>query len=496
MVSSAPPRQLLTGAAIASPPRQVVVANQGVAVEPPGVSEQLPRLAARDTVSRKRKVADCGGVGVHNGAVVPVPAVPHAASRRPLVVVRKSGASMVVGTSAPTPASGGALPVHMVGMVPDVYLPPPRPQRRAVVHRGLGPVLLAKFRVACAIRVLRICPSLISQIDGLCFSLSRMRLERDVLAHNLDVSFCPHFGHASFESASSYDGLYFGAPDVVAQEIVRVSEQHGRGVFIVVDEGPACRSEVIQLLFKKPRLTFTLPSDSIVGAPPISPTSRIVAVLVDFGMFRWKAKRRRENKLSLDVQPRLAKVRRIGTQPELTTRVSPIAHERYPKPCDDEKTSFGEPAAQVSTVDYHRPPQWDPVVMGKWAKDFPCPGVSGFALDATSCGIDSFVGDISKAVWQPVARREPEVAAKISSTLAKEISLGRCVGPLPHPPFKCCRTCPNFGRPKKKHDPTNNEIRMCCHFSKGGKQSVNALCINPHLISVHCSAASIPLVKM
>ncbi len=157
--------------------------------------------------------------------------------------------------------------------------------------------------------------------------LCRMRIERDVLAHCLDVSYCSMYGCASFESASSFDGFYFGSARDVESAVLQAKEEHGRGVFIVVDPGRA--------LFASCRLQFVLPSDAILPGTAVKSSHRLVGVLADFGIFRWKAKRRRERVLEVAVQAELSSRRLLGVQPVLVTRVSPIAHLRFPKPKHD-----------------------------------------------------------------------------------------------------------------------------------------------------------------
>ncbi len=316
--------------------------------------------------------------------------------------------------------------------------PPPASCHRSV---GAGPALLGRFRVPCAHRCLRLDPSLVSQIDGLCFSLCRMRIERDVLASCLEDAYCANFGRASFESASSFDGLYFGAASAVHAAVLCACAEHGRGVFVVIDPGQAHRLDWQIMLFKHSRLQFVLPPDSLGSESVVADGSRVVAVLSNFGRFKWKAKRRPERSLDIQVQPALSKRHKLRVQPVLVTRVSPTAHTRFPVAGDD-RAPCGEPVAATSSASKRRPPQWNIDVIRRWAEDFPCPAVARFAIQAASTGMDSFVGDISKAVWQPATKKASVVSAKCFETLLKEIALGNAVGPLSHPPLRVAAPVP------------------------------------------------------
>ena len=250
-----------------------------------------------------------------------------------------------------------------------------------------------------------------------------MRLERDVLAHSFDASYCPFYGRATFESASFVDSLYFGSPAAVATAVLRVQSEHGRGVFVIVDPGTVLRPQWQRILFTNARLQFVLPREALVGGLPVPPAYRVVAILATFGKFQWKAKRRRERVLDVAVQSELSARKRVGTQPVLVTRVSPVAPDRFPTLADDTAPP-GKPAIEVSTVVGRRPPQWDVAVIKRWAAEFPCPTVAKFAIDAASTGIDSFVGDISKAIWQPTPRKPAALAAKCRESLDKEVAKG------------------------------------------------------------------------
>ena len=308
----------------------------------------------------------------------------------PLVEVEQKRPAYAV---VPTPES-----VHQLAVLPPApALPLPVLRHRSI---GAGPVLLARFRLPCPHRLLRLDPSLVSQIDGLCFSLCRMRLERDVLADSLEAAYCPIFGRASFESASSFDGFYFGDPRDVEAALRSAVEEHGRGVFVVVDPGRALRPEWQATLFSHARLQFVLPVGSM-GAPA---TSRVVAVLANFGKFKWKSKRRPERSLDVVIQPELSKRVKLQAQPVLVTRVSPIAHNQLSVLADDRATG-GAPSTDVSTVTQRRAPQWNVGTIRRWARDFPCPAVAQFAIEAASVGIDSFVGTSLKLCGSRRLRR-------------------------------------------------------------------------------------------
>ena len=180
----------------------------------------------------------------------------------------------------------------------------------------------------------------------------------------------------------------------------------------------------------------------------------------------------------------------IGTRPLLSTLVSPDLAKRRADPAHDELPAQ-PPASAVSPTSFRRPNQWDMSVMRRWAADLPCPTVARLGLECCEGVLNPFKGDLSKAVWYPPHRLTAVESDACWASFMKEVAKGNTLGPFPYPPFASCRQCPFFPVPKKKHEPLNPAVRVCCHFSKGGTGSVNSLCDSYGLISVHASASMI-----
>ena len=166
--------------------------------------------------------------------------------------------------------------------------------------------------------------SLISQIDGLLFSLLGIRLNRDVLAPVPAEAQCAFYGRGESESCSAFLGLYVSDYRAV-QVAVR---HHACGVFVV----PQCNLPSLQgpsytigkdginwhtHLVWCQLLSFNLPLDARVDAQgnAITSSTALRAIFANFSAcHRFKAKRRPETLFELRTIPLMVSVPcHIGT---------------------------------------------------------------------------------------------------------------------------------------------------------------------------------------
>lgn len=76
--------------------------------------------------------------------------------------------------------------------------------------------------------------SIISQIDGLAYSLAGVRIERDVvLAASATVSYAPNYGMLSFECCASFFGFYFTASPLIPEVVLSAARCRACGIFVV-----------------------------------------------------------------------------------------------------------------------------------------------------------------------------------------------------------------------------------------------------------------------
>jgi hypothetical protein len=345
--------------------------------------------------------------------------------------------------------------------------------------------------------------SLVSQIDGLLYHLRGLRLERDVMATSREDSYCPFFGRHHFESSSSFIGLYMSDFHLLPAAIEEAARHHAFGVFVVPVWkgrypmlGPAGKQlPWYEFLLSKSQVIFDLPASAFsCDGKRVEVDYAIQAVVASFDYVgKFKAKRRRERRIGLELIPELDEPPfKIGVTPVLMTRVSPLADKRAPTPAmDTARAATGQVVMCPPALLPARQTSWDVPMMEAWARDYPHPGVVALALQAVGAGCDPFVGDVTKPVQARQSTRTPQELDKCRARLAEEVSAGRAAGPFPSIPLAGARPCPYFSIPKMKHDPTCADIRIVMNFSKGGSESVNGLCWSPHFLAFHCGAKDI-----
>lgn len=292
--------------------------------------------------------------------------------------------------------------------------------------------------------------SIISQIDGLAYSLAGVRIERDVLAASGSVSYSPNYGMLQFECCSSFFGLYFTAPSLIPEVVLSAAMCRACGVFIVpIRPGAAPFDDKgrswFDLLMAHSLLTFPLSS----GTAGFGATYGVQAVLASFDFVgRLKSKRRPERRFPVSPIPRLDVAPfQVGVLPVVITRVSPEEACYTPSSSADRVAASAPlPAAMVSDI----PPSprrspWSVSAIQGWLSDYPCPRVKELALHVAAGDLDPFVGDLAKHVPRPNGVLSENEMLTFREKFMENVAEGRMWGPSTLAPFPAFRTCNPFG---------------------------------------------------
>ena len=78
-------------------------------------------------------------------------------------------------------------------------------------------------------------PSVVLQLDGLLYSIVRLRLERDLCAATWESSFCHIFGLARFEAASAFCALFLHDPEMMQRVVDAAVIHRACGLFVIPD---------------------------------------------------------------------------------------------------------------------------------------------------------------------------------------------------------------------------------------------------------------------
>ncbi len=348
-------------------------------------------------------------------------------------------------------------------------------------------------------------PSVVAQIDGLCWVCLGIRVERDVCALSGGDSYCKFFGQVPVgrvqASWSTFVGLFHTSPTLLPLVVSTAAADHA--VAVVVSPVWPGRSPLLPMgkkgkdgarrkigwfdaLMRRALLVVDLPRDAFVGGSGdmVSSSCGWVAVVADFGYIgKFKSKRRPEKRLAVGVLPRLRRSPAVGCLPTIPTRVSPLALGSMPSSVAPARWT-GKSAVPGGAS------RWDPDVVSAWQDGYPCAATAGLAVAVSTTGVDPFVGDILRGD-APSSRLTPAESEQCRDKLVEEVRAGRSVGPFSAPPFDPCRLCSFFTVPKKKHDPGNTDVRFISNFSKGAEGSVNGECWSPNFLGFYPMASHI-----
>jgi hypothetical protein len=326
--------------------------------------------------------------------------------------------------------------------------------------------------------------SLLLQIDGLLFATFRERLERDVCATSASDSVCPFWG-PSLSPASTYCGLYFPTPALLADVIAACRSERGLGVFI----GRIDSVSIITLLADNlVLLRFDFPHTAF---------SEWCGVFCSF-TFAGRVKRRKDH-IAFDIPILLdgCVPKKIGLLPFCPARMSPTPF--LPQLVDDICN------ASPSFAPYHDIPlpeqvaSWDSATIAQCATTYPFKDIAELCIAAASPeGSDScFAGDRQKCVLAKNSPLSPLQWENIREKFLDDISLKRMLGPFPRCPFPndwCnaqARQISLSTRPKDKWDPLSERFRVISSLSVHKPSSVNDLVFSPKLVSFHLQGTNL-----
>jgi hypothetical protein len=317
-------------------------------------------------------------------------------------------------------------------------------------------------------------PSFVVQLDGLLYSIFRLRVEVDVFAPSATSSFCMSWGKQC-SPASAFCGLYFSERSLLLGCVESVSSQQGFGVFLLPSP-PLYPPELLSRLQAASKLHFSF----VCGHIPWS------AYFCSWGSPVLRRKRN-ESEFALSVV-QSAPVR-VGLLPFCPARVSPLA-VRPDGSADSVVASPSMPTSSLLSSPPLKRGSWDSDAFRQFARCFPFPDTAALAILAASFnGLPTrFAGDRSKCVLRPNMASSPEDLIRYRSRFSEEVSAGRMIGPFSSLPFpnEWCRHQPRnipLGIiPKDKWDSQSVRFRVIGDVSAGGRSSVNELIFDPRFL--------------
>ena len=343
------------------------------------------------------------------------------------------------------------------------------------------------------------------QVDGLIVALfgRQARVDRDVLGDpgNAVAAAC---GMEPYDCVSSLFGIYIHELDVAWVSVATVAAFRGCGVFLVpfapgsepflVPSTGATPVSWFDYLMSKSSLELHVPRSCLRGRAAVSGSDDVMFVVAQFGVngrIRLGPNQRRPER-SFHLISEGRRPMHLPVHPELLARPSPLADSLAPTIKNDTAPAsppFVSPAS--SSPPCPRWTKWQVAHVASRTRRFPYPKLRSMALAIMDGSYNSFVGDPRKAVFRPDRHRfAPEKTALLIGKLDKAVASSAMWGPLPFCPFPFARPYPPGLVKKNKYEPTCTKVRLTSDMGAGGKESVNELDVNPHLISTHFSVSS------
>lgn len=326
-------------------------------------------------------------------------------------------------------------------------------------------------------------PSVLLQLDGLLYSIVRLRLERDVCAATWESSFCHIFGLARFEAASAFCALFLHDPEVMQLVVDAAVKHRAHGLFVIPDlpDSKVYKQLCANSLRRAP-LIFSLPCGSLVPGQPC------VAIYASFSVIAgMKSQRRPERAMAVGVVKAFATTDgKIGPRPLVIHQVSPLARDQAPAPADD-TAPHAAPAVPFSDACppvRPMPSRWDRQQFADETQSFPFPDLRDLGLDVVGPGVDTYAGSLDKNVPHPSHRLSDSDAHECRKKLveARDCPVPKAMGPSPAPFFEFAKDVPPFTVKKDPYDPLSDRRRPVFNFSaRAGGPSSNELDIDPHL---------------
>lgn len=356
--------------------------------------------------------------------------------------------------------------------------------------------VLPVWSVEVRTRVWSMCFSLWSQIDGLLYAVWGVRLERDVLAGGSSSSVCEVYGLEGHMSCGSFVGLYATSGRDMPGVVAAVASYKGAGVF-VVPVVPGAAPRIVSGGKSVPWYDFLLShSKLVVGLPRGSVGGTGVAAVAVFAVFGrvhgLKGSPRSERRVDIEVIPDLVREGpKLGVRPRLLHRVSPLADSTGPTRGQDTAPGCDPfPGVELSERPSPLQSRWSVGEFKEWSEGYPHRDARDIGLEVMGAGVDTFVGDRSKAVGtDPILPTEGKERV-LREKYVEMVEEGKMWGPSRVVPYPNARVTPGFDIPKDKDDPLCEKIRPIYHFSKeNGGPSVNDLCGGPNWLQFHPRAS-------
>ena len=257
-------------------------------------------------------------------------------------------------------------------------------------------------------RRIRVCPSIISQIDAGLFKLYNVRLERDVMAGSDQESYTTFYGLPPYLSISMGTNLFVHDPELMPRVVNTAARHRANGVFIVPQlAGPPMLlnrdkpTPWLHFLLAKASFVFILPPDAVTGLGPNFISTPFLGVFVRFGTLpRFKAKFHEERTLgylTLQCTPYSSSV--IATNPFMLIRMSALAHNLAPTLASDTapRRKQAWPSSRASLPAQQVCP-FNITLFRSLTNTYPYPDVVEYVLAVLEASQDFFVGDRSKPV--------------------------------------------------------------------------------------------------
>ena len=328
--------------------------------------------------------------------------------------------------------------------------------------------------------------SIILQMDGLLHACFRVRLERDVCISPCDAAFCVSVG-PGMSPASTFCGLYWPAPHLLAIVLRAVKLERGYGVFVGPADSDAWPNSADAANQRKAQLLSFL----FLGPNSANWCGRFYSFA-----YQGKVKRKKAD-VCFTLAPILSRnvPARVAALPFCPARVSEMQH--FPVASDD--TAKRSPPL-APALDIPRPlqtPVWNFEAMVQLATTFPHSAVASlFSAAVHPLGARvGFAGDSSKRVLIANGALEPAMVIQIRERFIAEVAVGRMMGPFVRCPFPnawnpCqARSTPLDTRKKDKYDPLSERFRVISNFSAGRESSINNLIYSPKLLSAHLQSS-------
>jgi hypothetical protein len=347
-------------------------------------------------------------------------------------------------------------------------------------------------------RSVDIAPSIIRDIDALCYITRRVRLEADPCGR-VCGAYCSNYGVERWTPLSALSSVFLHDAYVMPLVVAAAVNQKACGVFIIpVDckfmgrtlmfpsASSAQPTTVIKLLQDRCLVKFNIPREGIAWGHGFFEKGA-VGYLCNFGATFKTASRTSRPETEFNLKWRPGCPRMLPVNPEIPHMASPLFDAENPAVVEDRAPGcapFEIPEGTVPPRIVPSETRWNVENLRKAADWYPDKVVSNIALSAAQGLYNPFRGDPQKTVVWRDRPTSDEDQARIYDLCAKNTEKGYGWGPLPYCPFPNARLYPAGLAPKHKYDPLCSEFRLVSDLSAGKPLSVNDLTATPSVIYV------------